>query len=376
VKALVTDAHLRSVLAGIRGLGSVGHDVLALAPRRSAAGLWSRHVAGRAVTPAADGERLTRRLAEMRDRHGPLLVYPGQESSIDALLATPMPAGVALPYPDVEALATLRDKRRLGVVAGEAGLSSPRTMVEATAGELRGWSPPAACVVKPAWPDGALPTALIARSGNELQAILSDLPEDESLLVQERARGPLTAIALVLDSAGATVARFQQVSRRTWPSDAGISTVAESVPLDEPLADRAAQLLAGVGFAGLAQLQFVEIAGGPALIDVNPRFYGSLPLALACGINLPAAWHASASDGPMPDGTASYRPGVSFHWLEGEALLAARSSPRRLPGLARALLRPPPRPRVGAVWGARDPLASVVFGADLAVGIAARRLRS
>ena len=311
----------------------------------------------------------------MEERHGPLLVYPGQESSIDALLAGPMPARVRLPYPDLAALATVRDKRRLAELAGDAGLSSPRTLVEATAGELRGWAPPVACVVKPARPNGALPTALVARTADELHAIVKRLPASEPLLVQERASGPLTAIALVLDRGGTAVARFQQVARRTWPSDAGISTVAESVKLDEELAGRAADMLAGVGFAGLAQLQFVEVAGGRALIDVNPRFYGSLPLALACGVNLPAAWHASSIQGPTFDGAPGYRTGVSFHWLEGEALLAARSSPRPLSGVARALLHPPSRPRAAAVWAPGDPLASVMFGADLAAGIARRRLR-
>ncbi len=310
----------------------------------------------------------------MGERHGPLLAYPGQESSIDALLEGPLPAGVRLPYPDLDALATLRDKRRLAVVAGDAGLASPKTLVEAAAGELRGWAPPGACVVKPARPDGALPTALVARSADELQTIVTGLPERESLLIQERARGPLTAIALVLDRSGACVARFQQVTRRTWPSDAGVSTVAESVRIDERLAGRAAQMLANVGFAGLAQLQFVEVADGSALIDVNPRFYGSLPLATACGVNLPAAWHASATDGPVID-ASGYRTGVFFHWLEGEALLATRSSGRPVSGLAQALLRPPSRRRVGAVWAADDPLASVMFGAGLAAGIAGRRLR-
>lgn len=348
--------------------------MLAVGPRHSAAGLWSRYATGRAVAPAGDRDALTGRLAEMAERHGQLVVYPGQESSIDSLLAGPMPTDVRLPYPDLDALAMLRDKRRLAALAGEAGLASPKTLVEATAGELRRWSPPGACVVKPARPNGALPTALIAGSADALHDIVAGLPPGEPLLVQERARGPLTAIALVLDRDGTAIARFQQVARRTWPSDAGISTVAESVPLDEQLAGRAAHMLSAVGFSGLAQLQFVEVAEGRALIDVNPRFYGSLPLAIASGVNLPAAWHASASDGPAFSSGAGYRIGVSFHWLEGEALLAARSSPRPLPGVLRTLLHPPSRPRAAAVWASDDPLASVMFGTDLAAGIAGRRL--
>jgi hypothetical protein len=65
---------------------------------------------------------------------------------------------------------------------------------------------------------------------------------------------------------------------------------------------------------------------------------------------------------------------VSFHWLEGEALLAARGSSHPVPSLARALLRPPSGPRAAAVWAAGDPVASVAFGADLVAGIARRRL--
>ncbi|MGI8511961.1 MAG: ATP-grasp domain-containing protein [Solirubrobacteraceae bacterium] len=374
MRALVTDAHLRSVLAGIRGLGRAGHEVLAIGPRRTAAGLWSRYASGRVVAPAGDRQALLRRLAEMGERHGPLLAYPGQESTIDALLAGPMPPQVHLPYPDVEALTLLRDKGRLTALAGEAGLASPKTLVEATAGELRGWSPPSACVVKPVRPSGSLPTALVAESADELHAIVTGLPAGEPLLVQERARGPLTAIVLVLDKSGTAVARFEQVARRTWPPDAGVSTVAESVRLDEPLAARATHMLAGVGYAGLAQLQFVEVGNGRALIDVNPRFYGSLPLAIACGVNLPAAWHASATDGPVVD-AGGYRTGVSFHWLEGEALRATRPSPRPLADLARVVLRPPSRPRVAAVWAADDPLASGLFGADLTARIVGRRVR-
>jgi predicted ATP-grasp superfamily ATP-dependent carboligase len=365
---------LRSVLAGIRGLGRAGHGVVALGPRRSSAGMWSRYLRARAVAPAEDAQALTTRLGELAARHGPLVVYPGQESAIDSLLAGPLPAQIRLPYPDLGALATLRDKRRLTALAAEAGLTSPATLIEATAGELKAWSPPRPCVVKPARPSGALPTAVVASSAHELYSIVARLPPDEPLLVQERARGPLGAIALVIDADGRAVARFQQVARRTWPSDAGISTVAESVPLDDRLAERAVHMLAGAGYAGLAQLQFVEVESGKALIDVNPRFYGSLPLALACGVNLPAAWHDSVTGGGRAHGSG-YRTGVSFHWLEGELLLATRASSRPFAHAARALLRPPPRPRAGAVWAGDDPFASAVFGVDLAGGVARRRLR-
>lgn len=375
MQALLTDTHLRSVLAGIRGLGRAGHDVHAIGPHLGAGGLWSRYTTSRTVAPAGDRPALVARMEQLSARHGPLIAYPGQESTIDMLLAGPMPAGVELPYPNIRALALLRDKRRLPDLAGDVGLASPRTLIEASAEELRGWSPPAPCVLKPAHPGGALPTAVIADSAAQLRTIVSGLPARELLLVQERAGGRLTALALVVDRSGVATASFQQVSRRTWPSDAGISTLAESVKLDEGLAARGTKLLAAAGFAGLVQLQFLEVSGVPALIDVNPRFYGSLPLALACGVNLPAAWHATATGRTGPAQPLGYRTGVLFHWLEGEMLLAARASARPRSGVTRAMLSRPRRPRVGAVWAVDDPVAGAAFGAGWAVGVAARRLR-
>ena len=40
-------------------------------------------------------------------------------------------------------------------------------------------------------------------------------------------------------------------------------------------------MLRRAGYWGLAQLDFVQDSDGPVLIDVNPRYYACLPLALA-----------------------------------------------------------------------------------------------
>src|SRR5687768_10950723 len=62
--ALVPDAHLNAAVAGIRGLGWAGLQVLAVGPSWTAPGLWSRQTTARAVGPSviskpgAYGERL------------------------------------------------------------------------------------------------------------------------------------------------------------------------------------------------------------------------------------------------------------------------------------------------------------------------------
>ena len=92
--ALVPDAHLNAAVAGIRGLGGAGLNVLAAGPSRTAAGLWSRYTAERAVVPSIveDPRGYAGRLQELAAGHGPLVIYPSREETIDAMVAD-RPAG-------------------------------------------------------------------------------------------------------------------------------------------------------------------------------------------------------------------------------------------------------------------------------------------
>jgi len=368
--ALVTDAHLRSVLAGIRALGRAGVPVVAAAPDRGAPGLWSRHAAVRlpGFADCARADELVAAVSRLIAERGPLVVYPGQETTIDAFVDAwaNLPPEAVMPYPSAEPLRVLRDKRALAGLAGDAGLGAPATLVEGTAGELARAHPRVPCVLKPAMGGGALPTARPVETEEELKALLLTLPEEEPLLVQERMSGALSALAVVLDEDGAVVARFQQSALRTWPAEAGNSSKAVSVAPDEALVARVAAMLRSVGYAGLAQLQFVGRAGGLALIDANLRFYGSLPLALAAGVNLPGAWHASVTGRDVPP-PGAYRVGVSYRWLGGDAMAAVRGRP----GL---LLERRERPAAGAIWSAEDPLPAFVSGTRTVGRIAARRV--
>jgi predicted ATP-grasp superfamily ATP-dependent carboligase len=370
MRGLVTDVHTRSGVAGLRALGRAGFEVIALGPGRSAAGLWSRHGAARTVGPdaIADADGFTDAVVRQAERHGPLVVYPGQEAAIDPVLqAAARTRTVVLPYPGAAELRILRDKPKLPELADEAGLAAPRTLAEATSEELAGERLPMPCVVKRIGLGRQARTRVVS-SHPEMLRVLSDMPAAERLLIQERVRGPLVGIAIVLDRGGRVVARLQQVAVRTWPAHAGGSSLAVSTAPDERLTQGAARLLRNAGYWGLAQLQFIDTERGPALIDVNTRFYGSMPLALACGINLAAAWHAVAVDSPCSAIPPGYRTGVSYRSLRHELSAAARGSPG-------VLLRRAPRPTSGALWARDDPVPSALLAAQTISTSLARRLR-
>jgi predicted ATP-grasp superfamily ATP-dependent carboligase len=155
----------------------------------------------------------------------------------------------------------------------------------------------------------------------------------------------------------------QQEAISLFPPRAGVTARGWTVRLDSELRERIEELLAELGWFGLAELQFVvPEAGEPRLIDLNGRFYGSLALAVEAGCNLPAIWAALATgqDGADPVG----RPGVRYQWLEGDL---RRAAVERRGGLARDVLD-----CVRWAWGARhsvwrrdDPWPAVRYAMEL-----------
>ena len=365
-RALVTDAHLRSSLAGIRGLGGSGVEVIGVGPRRSASALWSRHTRTRVVAPDVldDASGFVSAVTAAAQRSAPCVVYPGREETIDALLATRLPEGVVWPFGDSRSLA-LRDKRFLSQAAGPAGFAPQSDERLTTAGELRRVKPELPLVVKAPLPGTSPRAAAVVTSYEELERLLAPLPAEQLLLLQAPVPGAQVVLALVLRRDGSLAARFQQHTLSTWPAAGGTTRRARSMAPDPALVDPAVRLLRAVGFWGLAQFDLILSDAGPVVLDVNPRFYDSLPLATGCGVNLPAAWHAAVLDGPS-DGPATYRTGVEFRWLEADLLGAIR----RQPGGSER-----PRERsVGALWDLADPVAAALGAADAGVTRLSHRL--
>jgi predicted ATP-grasp superfamily ATP-dependent carboligase len=211
---------------------------------------------------------------------------------------------------------------------------------------------------------------VVIERADDLAALAQGAAADEPVLAQEYVAGPQVSVALVVDPRGRVVERFQHRVVRMSPPAGGATTLAISVAPDEDLVARAAAMLACAGYWGLAQLDIViDARRRPACVtDVNPRYYLSMPLASACGVNLSAAWHRLATGRPAPAraAAAAYAVGVTYRWWAVDVHVR--------PGR----LRPPRGPRVGPLWDARDPVAGAILSGQAVnrrLAALARRLR-
>lgn len=95
----------------------------------------------------------------------------------------------------------------------------------------------------------------------------------------------------VLASDGRILFAYQH-RRLLESSETGASTKRVSEPADPALLAAAQPLAAAVRLDGVAMFEFRvdRRSGRHVLLEVNPRFWGSLPLAVAAGADFPALW--------------------------------------------------------------------------------------
>jgi predicted ATP-grasp superfamily ATP-dependent carboligase len=360
VRALILDGRgARASLAATRALAADGWRVGIAAPRPDGLAVASRRVAAFHEVPLPEHgeEAFVGALARAVTAGGYEVVFASSDVDVLALsrLRARLPAVV--PFPEDEALRRGLDKLELTRAARQAGLVAPRT-VDGLGTEL----PPPVVVKERVHGDvahGGRADTVVPEVMDDRGAVRDRVAEIRArggqAIVQELVAGRLLAFTVVCDREHRIVARVQQEAMRTWPGDVGSSARARTVAIDESLAAGVQRLLADLGWFGLAELQFLAPAGGPPhVVDLNPRFYGSLALAVGAGVNLPALWARLATGRPVPERTDA-AVGVRYQWLEAD-LRQARQDRRG--GSVRADAMDSLRWSIGAchsIWRADDP---------------------
>jgi protein-tyrosine-phosphatase/predicted ATP-grasp superfamily ATP-dependent carboligase len=129
------------------------------------------------------------------------------------------------------------------------------------------------------------------------------------VLVEENVSG--TGCGIEVLAASGEILLSQQHERVHEPLHGGQSSYRRTVPLDARLMEPVARLVRELDYTGVAMFEFKAdpASGAWVLIEINGRFWGSLPLSLAAGIDFPYALWQLLVDGRM-DFSNCYRTGV------------------------------------------------------------------
>src|SRR5436309_2061807 len=141
MRILITDANERAALAAARSLIGAGHRVCVTAPTSLSLAGVSRGVRSRRLPtdPLSDPAGYATALGRIAQEEGASILLPITDPSVEAVLEHrgALPAGVALPFPDLATYRAASDKARMLTLARECGFGVPDTRVIATAAEAR-----------------------------------------------------------------------------------------------------------------------------------------------------------------------------------------------------------------------------------------------
>jgi predicted ATP-grasp superfamily ATP-dependent carboligase len=321
---IVEDGLSRQALSACRALAAAGWEVGIGADRPwgvAACSRWARH-RHHLPAPNLDPDGFVEATAQAVRERGYGIVFGARDVDVLALSARRDEIPALVPYPPHERVLRAFDKQRLHAAAERVGVPVPWT-----AQAVDGSSTKEPVIVKarahanlengPVTP--RIETQLASTTDEAVTRVKQIRRLGGQPLLQEFIRKPrLVAFSLVADENSRIVTRVQQEAGAVWPLEAGVSVRARTVKPDERLAEGAAALVAELGWSGLAELQYMVPEDGlPRLIDFNGRFYGSMSLAVAAGVNLPAIWASLATGRALPPEREAM-PGVRYQWLWGD----------------------------------------------------------
>ena len=294
---VVTDGDQRASLATVRSLGRAGHAVHVCATRRRSLAAASRYAKSetRVPDPLLHPSEFVDAVAALADSVSADVVIPVTEGALLAVLPRRDRFAARIPFAGIEEFTRICDKREVLELASSHGIVVPAQHVVAQRASGTAAADRFPVVLKPSrsviGEAGARSKTAVsyANGSEELRARLDELPSDAfPVLVQQRVMGTGTAISMLVWD-GELRAAFAHRRIREKPPSGGVSTLRESVPLDEELLRRSLALLAEFHWQGVAMVEFkVEAATGTAyLMEINGRLWGSVQLAIDAGVDFP-----------------------------------------------------------------------------------------
>jgi predicted ATP-grasp superfamily ATP-dependent carboligase len=336
-KVFITDGHWRKSLAAVRALGRKGIKVTVGESTRLATAAFSRHCHRAVVYPSPHhrpSEFIDFFLKELsRASYQMLLPMEDETLHLISRCHTEFSRLTYLPIVSFEKLSFAQRKDNILQMAEKHGIPIPRTWYINDISQINTLknSLPYPIVIKPKKSSGAVGICYSDKPGDLMEQYLSVHQRFPYPLIQEciPQEGPGYGASFLFDERGRVKASFVHKRLREYPVTGGASTLRESVRRDD-IRDMAQVLLNALNWFGVGMVEFkVDPRDNtPKLMEVNPRFWGSLSLAVQAGVNFPyLLYRMSRGESFKP--VEHYQIGKRCRWLLPGDILHFIYNPKR-----------------------------------------------
>ena len=349
MRVLVLDGNQNQAVASVRSVAKAGHQVLVGDSTSWSKAGWSKscHATFRYPAPQ-QSDAFVRTIAEIARQESGTLVLPMTEATTlpisanrDILLA----AGALLVLPQHSDLLRAFDKNETTRLAESLGIAIPKSIMVS---DVRHVNEIARTI--------DYPVVLKPRASEELSAegkarttgrprYASNAEEFIAAFREINRRAAAVIVQQYIEGQGVGYfalmrhgeLRAQFAHRRirdVYPTGSGSAVRVSAAPQSD-IREASLAILKALNWHGVAMVEYRWQEGKPPVfLEVNGRFWHSLPLACYAGVDFPALLATMAETGDVAPVT-KYREGVRCRWLLGDfrhLIEVWRGAPQGYPG--------------------------------------------
>lgn len=322
-KVLVTDAQMRSSLAVIRSLGKKGLKVTAAEETRFTTGFFSKYCDDKLVypNPKKEEEKFMETILGCVKNGDYDVLFPVADNCLKAIIKNreQLEKYIKIALPANETFMKGYDKGNTLKIAGENGIPFPETYfnLEELYENQEKLNYP--LVVKPRISSGSRGLKICYSFGGVISTYKKLRENFGDLLVQEYIpyKGEIGVYSLFnFDSEPRAVTVQQRI--RSYPVSGGPSTLRKTVKNEtsKEAIEIGFKLLKAMNWSGVGMVEFRIDGrdGSLKLMEVNPRFWGSLQLSILAGVDFPYVLYRLIMDGDV-ESALDYKDEVYCRWL-------------------------------------------------------------
>jgi protein-tyrosine-phosphatase len=304
-KILIVDGKSNAARSVLQSLGAAGYRCCIAATDLDASTFASRYATWTAIypSPLTDRSGFESWVLDFQRQHQFDLIMPTTEASLIPLHEMrPHPLlDDVLAIPSIEAVNGAFNKEKVHQLAQSLDIPTPdsllvRTLEELDQPEICDWISQGAVVVKPirskVWADAdaAELQVKMVSDQDELHEVVAAFLSHTPVQLQQWVPGIGVGIELLANQ-GEMVLTFAHQRIHEVPLTGGGSSYRMSIDPPPNLVQASARLMAAYRWHGVAMVEFrVDPKSGRYwLMEINGRFWGSLPLAVFAGADFPLA---------------------------------------------------------------------------------------
>ena len=328
--AFVTYGWCRSAYAVVWSLGQRGIDVHVGDASQLAMSRFSRYCKSFTKLPEffIEPEKYFDEVCKALKKTGAKVLFPAHEDiGIFSKYHKSLPPDVLVVIPDFASYTLAEDKLEILKIAEQVGCPCPHTFPVTSFSKLTQFADNLdwPIVIKTRVGNSAKGVRiahdhedLITKTKNLITQY--KLTEDRWPFVQEFLPGDAAGVCLLYDHGKCIAAFTEKYLRCKEPGKFGTSTLRETYD-NKDLINCAIKVMDKLKWHGVAHLDFIEDKNKCfKLIEINPRLWGALALAIFSGVDFPYLWYLTAISTNSDDLKNSKISNVKCRWIVGDCL--------------------------------------------------------